>query len=126
MPTIVETTPQFGRDLKGLVKRYPSVLDAVEAVEQTLQNDERPGAQVPGFSGEVYKVRLPNRSGRRGKRGGFRVIYYVRIETHIYLLFIYSKTDQDSVSDAEIAHEIDKVNWRINNPPNEEDKTDEA
>ena len=41
----------------------------------------------------MYKVRLPNRSARRGKSGGFRVIYQDRSGTLVLLLIIYSKTE---------------------------------
>jgi len=39
-----------------------------------------------------------------GKSGGFRVIYYYRDEEsgRIYLLAIYSKSDQATISDEEI------------------------
>jgi mRNA-degrading endonuclease RelE of RelBE toxin-antitoxin system len=50
----------------------------------------------------VYKVRLRNRDAQRGKRGGHRVIYYVRAIDHILLIYVYSKTEQEDVSVAEI------------------------
>jgi len=47
-------------------------------------------------------VRLPNRAARRGKSGGFRVIYYVQFSDRVTLLTIYSKTDETDLSIAEI------------------------
>ena len=67
-----------------------------------LQDDERPGSRVPGVGYTVYKVRLPNRAARRGKSGGFRVIYYAQFKDRVMLLAIYSKTDEIDVSAAEI------------------------
>jgi mRNA-degrading endonuclease RelE of RelBE toxin-antitoxin system len=69
---------------------------------QRLQNDERPGQLVPGVGYTVYKVRLPNRAARRGKSGGFRVIYYVQFSDAVTLLTIYSKSDETDISIAEI------------------------
>ncbi|MCY3864614.1 MAG: hypothetical protein OXG68_04165 [Chloroflexi bacterium] len=45
----------------------------------------------------MYKVRLPNPSARRGKSGGFRVVYYVQFADLIHLVTIYSKTDESDV-----------------------------
>ena len=42
-------------------------------------------------------------SKAKGKSGGARVITYLQVsETTVYLLSIYDKSDQDSISDNEI------------------------
>lgn len=46
---------------------------------------------------DVYKVRLPNPSAQRGKRGGFRVIYYVHVEDHVIIITVYSKTERETI-----------------------------
>jgi mRNA-degrading endonuclease RelE of RelBE toxin-antitoxin system len=33
----------------------------------------------------------------RGKRGGLRIIYYLRGEARIWLLTLYSKSEKDSI-----------------------------
>lgn len=53
----------------------------------------------------VYKERLRNRSARRGKQGGLRLIYYERCAELVFLLLIYSKTEIDNIP----AHEIREV-----------------
>ena len=75
--------------------------------------DERPGARIPRVGYTVYKVRLPNRAARRGKSGGFRVIYYAQFSDRVTLLTIYSKTDETDISAREIqelAQEADQAN----------------
>ena len=47
-------------------------------------------------------MRLPNRAARRGKSGGFRVIYYAQIDDVVTLLTIYSKTEASDISVREI------------------------
>ena len=49
-----------------------------------------------------YKIRLGIRSKRKGKRGGARVITYVKViaET-VYLVSIYDKSEQADITDAE-------------------------
>ncbi|MCY4539192.1 MAG: type II toxin-antitoxin system RelE/ParE family toxin [Chloroflexi bacterium] len=77
-----------------------------------LQDDERPGQRIPGVGYAVYKVRLPNRSARRGKSGGFRVIYYAQIADTVTLLAIYSKSEDVDISIKEIqqlAREADEA-----------------
>lgn len=51
---------------------------------------------------DCYKMRLPNSSIPTGKSGGFRVIYYKKVEETIYLLTIYSKSDIESIDDEQL------------------------
>jgi mRNA-degrading endonuclease RelE of RelBE toxin-antitoxin system len=57
----------------------------------------------------VYKVRLRNTHAQRGKSGGYRVIYYVKIKEHIILLTIYTKTAQTDISVQEIRRLIEEI-----------------
>jgi hypothetical protein len=45
----------------------------------------------------IFKVRFPNSSIPTGKSGGFRIITYYKKEDTLYLVTIYSKTEQDSI-----------------------------
>ena len=67
-----------------------------------LEQGQLPGQRIPRIGFEVYKVRLPNRAARRGKSGGFRVIYYAQIDDVVTLLTIYSKTEVRDISLREI------------------------
>lgn len=62
-----------------------------------LGQDNRPGVKLSGVGREVYKERLPNRSARRGKSGGFRVIYHERAEALVILLIVFSKTERADI-----------------------------
>ena len=57
----------------------------------------------------VYKVRLPNRSARRGKSGGFRVIYQERDGILVLLLLIYSKPERADIPDDAIRRVIAEI-----------------
>ena len=77
-----------------------------------LEQGQFPGQRMPHVGYEIYKVRLPNRAARRGKSGGFRVIYYVQFEDLVTLLTIYSKTEETDISAREIqqlAQEADEA-----------------
>ena len=112
MPTLVKDLPYFIRRLRRLERKYPKTIDEVENLVASLSQGERPGQRMPHVGYEIYKVRLPNRAARRGKSGGFRVIYYVQFEDLVTLLTIYSKTEETDISVREIqqlAQEADEA-----------------
>jgi mRNA-degrading endonuclease RelE of RelBE toxin-antitoxin system len=102
MPFNVAFTPEFKRNLRILSKKYRHIRDDVEPLIITLQNGELPGDQVTGTGYTIFKVRVPNRDVKRGKSGGYRVIYYLQTQTDIILVTIYSKTEQADISAAQI------------------------
>lgn len=102
MPTRVDTHPRFRQRTRRLRRRFPLIHLDLRPLFQRLRDGERPGQLVPGVGYTVYKVRLPNRAARRGKSGGFRVIYYVQFRDRVKLLTIYSKSDQTDISVYEI------------------------
>jgi len=48
----------------------------------------------------MRKLRVPNRDQKRGKRGGYRLIYCVKEPSvpTIYLLLLYSKADKKDLT----------------------------
>jgi mRNA-degrading endonuclease RelE of RelBE toxin-antitoxin system len=53
-------------------------------------------------------VRVRNSAAKRGKSGGYRIIYYLETEIDILLVTIYSKTDQSDIAADEIRRIISK------------------
>lgn len=51
-----------------------------------------------GFASEVFKVRVRNSDVQKGKSGGYRLIYYLKTETSVILLTIYTKSEQADVA----------------------------
>lgn len=98
MPTTVNIQYKFRRRLKRLKRKYPAVTQEVGKLVTELEQDQRPGDKLAGFGYDLYKVRLPNPSAQRGKRGGFRVVYYVQFADLIHLVTIYSKSEENDVS----------------------------
>jgi mRNA-degrading endonuclease RelE of RelBE toxin-antitoxin system len=99
----VSLTEPFKRSVKNLKRRYPHVQADVQlGVEQLVQTPQL-GVLIPGSNG-IRKVRLQNRDARRGKSGGYRLLYYVEDEPNqtLYLLLIYSKSDRDDVTQREL------------------------
>ena len=101
MYTFVET-PLFTR----LVGEYLSD-EEYFALQAAIAEDPERGSLIRG-SGGVRKLRwaLPG----RGKRGGLRVIYYIRTpRSEIWMLTLYSK----SVADTIPAHVLKKIRGEI-------------
>jgi len=92
----VKTTHKFLKQLKKLAKKYPSIKSDLLILEKELLDDPRIGDPI--FS-NCYKIRLAIKSKGRGKSGGARVITYVYVENEsIYLLDIYDKSEQTTIS----------------------------
>jgi mRNA-degrading endonuclease RelE of RelBE toxin-antitoxin system len=98
-------------------KHYRNLrLDLQPLIEQ-LQNGELPGDQISGTSYTVYKVRVKNSTIRKGKSGGYRVIYQSLSPEAVVLLYLYSKSDQDNVAVTDLLSIIEK--FQIPPEPND-------
>ena len=109
MPITIDFQPQFDRKIDRLERKYPTTIDTVDSLIDQLEQGKLPGQRIPRVGYLVYKVRLPNRAPRRGKSGGFRVIYYAQFRDRVVLLTIYSKTDEPDISIAEIRRMVLEV-----------------
>lgn len=110
MPVTVETTADFDQDVKQLKKRYRRILeDLRDLIVEVTESDYR-GDRLPSTGSEVYKLRARNRSARRGKSGGFRVLYTPRDKDVLLFIHIYSKSDKASVTAGEIRKLIRDLN----------------
>ncbi len=98
------------RDIKRLKKKYPNVTKDLRQLNEKLGKGEILGDAVAGFSHHVYKVRVASSDQKRGKRGGFRVVYYVVMDDEeIYLLTMYAKAQQENIRASEIQFLIDQL-----------------
>lgn len=100
----VFTIPPFDRQLKRLVKKFPSLkAEYAKLVEELEINPLRGDA----LANSCYKIRVAIESKGKGKRGGARVITHVQItNTAVYLLSIYDKSEQDDISEKTILNLI--------------------
>jgi mRNA-degrading endonuclease RelE of RelBE toxin-antitoxin system len=79
------------------IKMVRHYLDAAEyiALQQHLVTNPDVGVIIPG-SGGLRKLRWKTKG--RGKRGGYRVIYYWRKQQYeIWLLTMYAKTEVENI-----------------------------
>ncbi|MBW3545736.1 MAG: type II toxin-antitoxin system RelE/ParE family toxin [Bacteroidetes bacterium] len=67
---------------------------------ENLQQEPQQG--IP-LGNNCYKIRLAITSKGKGKSGGARVITYLKLaDNTIYLLSIYDKSGQESISDSDL------------------------
>ena len=93
----------FKKEFKRLSKRYRSLLNDVQKLQGELLAKPDLGTDL---GNGLRKIRMAIQSKGKGKSGGARVITYTIItkieETEINLLYIYDKSERDSISAAEI------------------------
>ena len=106
MPRRIEHSVPFDRESERLSRKYRSLPRELTRLRQQFLAGELPGIRLSGVGSHVYKVRLPNRSARRGKSGGFRVIYQERDGILVLLLLIYSKSERADIPDDAIRRVI--------------------
>ncbi len=72
------------------------------------------GDRIAGIGYEVFKLRIRNSNTKKGKGGGYRLIYYLKTENLVILLSIYSKSEQVDIAANEIRSIIAKHDQQIN------------
>ena len=92
---------RFTRKANRLARKHTSLAGDLRALKAQLSRGEKPGDRLQGAGAEVYKIRLANPSGQRGKSGGFRVAYHVGTE-QITLLAVCLKPKCDDVRPQQI------------------------
>lgn len=102
------TLPEFGRELKKLLKKYRSLEEDLDVLKLVLEKSPR--GYVPvivpvsglGIHTEIYKVKHFRCKALKGKgsRSGIRIVYaYFESEQKIEFAEIYYKGKDDRVCD---------------------------
>lgn len=90
----------FKKSLKKLKKRY---INIEKDVDEFIDNIDTLNNLGTSLGGGVYKVRLANSDANRGKSGGYRLLTYLQIiDNKITLIYIYSKSDLENLSEQEL------------------------
>ena len=103
----VYTIPPFDKQLKRLVKKYPSLKEEFSEILDELTMLPETGTHI---GNSVYKIRISISSKGKGKSGGARIITYVQIQqSSVYLLTIYDKSEKEDVSKEELNKMIQNI-----------------
>jgi mRNA-degrading endonuclease RelE of RelBE toxin-antitoxin system len=96
------TIPPFDKQIKRLVKKYPSLKEEYSGLIGQLEINPKMGKAL---TKNCFKIRLAIKSKRKGKSGGARVITHVQVdEARVILLTIYDKSEKINISDKEIKY----------------------
>jgi hypothetical protein len=96
----VIATEIFERKLKRLAKKHTSLAADLALVIDELIINPTMGTLI---GKDCYKLRIAITSKGRGKSGGARMITYVRIiKQTVYLMDIYDKSEQATISNKEL------------------------
>ena len=90
----IEITLEFQQKIRSLSKRYRNIRSDLDPILDQLRHGETIGDQIRGVGFPVYKLRVKNSNIQKGKSGGYRLIYWLKLKDTIVLLDIYSKSDQ--------------------------------
>ncbi len=97
----IKTIPRFEKELKRLAKKYPSLKTEYIQLVKELQQHPEQGTPIGNC---CYKIRFAIASKGKGKSGGARVITYLQVvDTNVFLLSIYDKSEQENIPDKELA-----------------------
>jgi len=100
-------TPAFEKELKHLAKKYPSIKKDVIDLAEKLEKDPKTGTAL---GNDCYKIRLAISSESKGKSAGARVITFVQIiESTVFLLSIYDKSEAANISDKLLKERLKKL-----------------
>ncbi|WP_427194548.1 type II toxin-antitoxin system RelE/ParE family toxin [Treponema denticola] len=90
---IIET-PVFTKQINRLLDE-----DTYKQFKEYLVCNPLKGKLIKGGGG-IRKIRWSKKN--TGKSSGIRIIYFIKTETKIYLLFAYSKSDAESITKKQI------------------------
>ncbi|WP_316772709.1 type II toxin-antitoxin system RelE/ParE family toxin [Pedobacter frigiditerrae] len=96
----IEATAYFAKQLKRLAKKFPSLKKEYADLINSLKENPEQGNNI---GNNCFKIRLAIASKQKGKSGGARLITHIQIiETKVYLLSIYDKSEQSDISDKDL------------------------
>ncbi len=101
----VFTTRKFEKDLKRLVKKFPSLKSEYQRLIERISQVPDSGSFI---GNDCYKIRLAISSKGKGKSGGARVISYLYVKSEsVYLLSIYDKSEKADLKPNELKEMVD-------------------
>ena len=93
---------EFKNKLRNLSKKYRNIRADLQPILDDLQAGNFQGDQIANVGYTVFKLRIKNRDNKKCKSAGYRVIYYVKTATSVFLVTIYSKSEQSNIPASEI------------------------
>ncbi len=97
-------TSRFEKELKRLVKKFPSMKEEFALLIETLNTKPESGTFI---GNNCYKIRIAIASKGKGKSGGARALtYFYYHSSTVYLLTIYDKSEKEDLKPGELKEMI--------------------
>ncbi len=95
----IKTTEIFKKSFKKLLKKDRNLIYEYEELLQNLTKNKILGTKIADGR---YKIRLQNKSNNKGKSAGYRIITYTKVKDMLLLVYIYSKSNTENISENKI------------------------
>jgi len=103
----IKLSEEFLKNIKTLAKKYRNIKNDIKSISDELSENPFLGVEI---GTNTYKVRVKNSDNNKGKSGGYRVItYVVDEENNIFLVTIYSKSEQNNILNMDLKELIRKL-----------------
>ncbi len=97
----------FAKELKRLSKKYKNIKKDCKVFVDSI-NDE--GSLGVDMGGGLYKARIANSDKNRGKSAGYRLVSYIKVvESEIWLVHIYDKSELENITENKLDEIIKKL-----------------
>ena len=100
-------TSKFSKEIKQLIKKFPSLKSEFANLISLLSENPTTGTSL----GEnCFKIRIAIASKNKGKSGGARIITYLMLkDKSVFLLTIYDKAEKQNVTEKELKEMIKEI-----------------
>lgn len=93
------------KNLKELQKKFRHINNDFENICQALVlNPTQIATPLPAYHRKLWKIRIRSSDMKRGKRGGFRMIFYYNKDapSKVYRLAVYVKVEREDLTRQEL------------------------
>jgi len=98
---------RFEKEIKKLLKKFPSLKNEYAHLVASLKEDPFQGTPI---GKDCYKIRLAIASKGKGKSAGARVITYLYIAgSTVFLLSIYDKSERPTITDKDLLDVLNSI-----------------
>lgn len=100
-------TSKFSKEIKRLIKKFPSLKSEFANLISLLSENPTSGTSL----GEnCFKIRIAIASKNKGKSGGARIITYLILkDKSVFLLTIYDKAEKQNITEKELKELIKEI-----------------
>ena len=100
-------TSKFSKEIKRLIKKFPSLKSEFANLISLLSENPTAGTSL----GEnCFKIRIAIASKNKGKSGGARIITYLILkDKSVFLLTIYDKAEKQNITEKELKELIKEI-----------------